>query len=65
MNGNEYEGINKNGVFNVSMDIDFSLLNSDDKYKKIKIYYKNQHTNCVLNLPTVSGGVYNYKLEYN
>lgn len=65
MNGVEYEGINKNGVFNVSMDIDFSLLNSDNKYKKIRIYYENQHTNCILNLPNGIGGAYSYKLEYN
>ncbi len=61
--GKEYKG--KNGIFKISMDIDFSLLNSDNKYEKIRIYYKNQHPNCVLNLPGGIGGAYGYEVEYN
>lgn len=62
--GKEYEGKGNNGVFKIVLNIDFSSKNSDKRYKKIRIYYYNQHENCVLNLPNGIGGAYDYTVTY-
>lgn len=58
----DYNGMSFKDVLKINTN--FKNFNTDNRYKKIRIVYHNDHSGCVLNISNTVGGAYEYKLEY-